>query len=304
MQRVQVRLSGYCGASRFALLVLATVLSLSTTACEGIAFLAANAPAVFGPFHRVAEVSYGAGAHRKLDIYSPRGASNRPVVIFWHGGSWTGGSKSYYRFVGAALAERGFVTVLPDYRLYPEAKFPQFMDDGAQAVAWVQQHVREYGGDPERIVLMGHSAGAHMAAMLALNDTYLVNAGAQPRAIVGLVGLSGPYALDPNSDILRTIFSTPYTPLDWRPVRFVSDRSPPALLIQGLDDNVVAPSHTQELRDALAAHGIRVETELYAGKGHSDTIASFSLPARRRTPALAQSVAFMESVTAKSDRSH
>ena len=285
------------------MLLLTSGAAMLLSGCEGLLFLVANAPTAFGSFHRVADLPYGAGPRNTLDVYSPRAASNRPIVIFWHGGSWTGGSKSFYRFVGAALAERGFVAVLPDYRLFPEVKFPQFMDDGARAVAWVRKHGHEYGGDPERIVLMGHSAGAHMAALLALNDRYLVDAGVPPRVIVGLVGLSGPYALAPDTDTLRTIFGSPYTPADWQPVQFVGAHSPPTLLIQGLDDEVVSPSHTQKLRAALEAHAIRVETDLYEGKSHSDTVASFSLPARRRTPALAHTVAFIESVSAQSDRS-
>ena len=284
--------------------VALTALAVATlTGCQGALFFLVNAPTAFGSFHSVTDLPYGSGSRQRLDVYSPRDARNRPVVVFWYGGSWQMGSRAQYRFVGAALAERGFVTVLPDYRLYPEVKFPDFVDDGAQAVAWVQKHVRDYGGDPERIVLMGHSAGAHMAAFLALNDSYLVKAGAQPQAIVGLVGLSGPYALDPNSKALRTIFASPYMPADWQPVHFVSEHSPPTLLIQGLDDTVVSASHTEKLRDALVAHKIRVETELYAGRGHSDTIASFSLPARRRTPALGRAVSFIESVTSKSDLS-
>ena len=114
--------------------------------------------------------------------------------------------------------------MLPDYRLYPQVKFPLFIDDGALAVAWVQQHAQEFGGDPHRIVLMGHSAGGHEAAFLAYDRQLLQKAGAHPEWIVGLVGLSGPYALEPNSKMLNTIFASPYTEADWQPVRFVTPR--------------------------------------------------------------------------------
>jgi acetyl esterase/lipase len=281
----------------------AVLLTATLAACSGFSFFVANAPTALGTsFKRTGDLAYGADARQRLDVYAPKGASasaKNPIVVFFYGGSWTMGKRSEYAFVGAALATRGFVTVIPDYRLYPQVRFPEFMDDAARAVAWVQQHVEELGGDPERIVLMGHSAGAHMAAMLAFNDAYLVKAGGRPDSIVGLVGLSGPYALDPNTDTLRTIFSSPYTLADWQPVRFVSTRSPPTLLLHGLDDKLVAPSHTQKLRDALAAMGVPVETHLYPGHGHADTIASFTLVARYRTPALEQTVEFLRRVTAQ-----
>jgi acetyl esterase/lipase len=281
-----------------------TILAATVAACSGGSFVIANVPTYFGSYRRVADLPYGPGPRQKLDVYSPKGAGQHPVVVFFYGGSWTAGEKSQYRFVGAALAERGFVAVLPNYQLYPAAKFPGFMADGAGAVAWVQKHAPEFGGDPERIVLMGHSAGAHMAALLALDSRYLISAGAKPGAIIGLVGLSGPYALDPNTDTLRATFPAPYTLADWRPVQFVSDRSPPTLLLHGVRDSVVSVSHAEKLRDALLAHNVRVETQLYPDRGHTDTLASFALVARRRTPALQETINFLQSVTRQSGPSH
>lgn len=284
--------------------LLAIVVSaLVTAGCTSVAFLIANSATLRGPYERTTGLSYGPEARQKLDIYLPQGdtgkaAGNRPVVVFFYGGSWTDGSRGSYRFVGAALAERGFITVLPDYRLYPQAKFPMFLDDGALAVAWVQKHVQEFGGDPQRIVLMGHSAGGHEAAFLAYDNALLQKAGARPEWIIGLVGLSGPYALEPNSRTLNTIFANPYTPADWQPVRFVTPKSPPTLLVHGTSDNVVSIRHAEKLRDALQANHVRVETEFYPGKGHADTIAAMSVPARNRTPVLDQTIRFMESLTA------
>jgi acetyl esterase/lipase len=265
--------------------------------CSGLSYFVANAPASFGSFHRSSDLPYGDNARQRLDVYMPKAAGSHPIVVFFYGGSWTMGKKSQYAFIGAALAPRGYVTVIPDYRLYPEVRFPTFLKDSAQAVAWVRQHARQFGGDPDRIVLMGHSAGAHIAAMLALNSRYLESAGVPPRSIVGLVGLSGPYALDPNTDTLRTIFASPYTPADWRPVYFASDRSPPTLLLHGLDDKVVYSSHADKMRDALLSHGVNVETHIYPGRGHADTAASFTVVARFRTPALEQTLAFLGHVT-------
>jgi acetyl esterase/lipase len=275
-----------------------------TSACSSVQYFIANAPAAFGAYDRKTNLKYGEDARQRLDVYQPRGAqADRPVVIFWYGGSWLRGERSQYRFVGAALAERGFVTVLPDYRLFPNVRFPGFVDDGARAVAWVQQHAREFGGDPNRIVLMGHSAGGHMAAFLAFNHESLERAGAKPESIVGLVGLSGPYALEPNSRVLHEIFANPYTEADWQPVRFVDASSPPALLVHGSKDGVVSVEHTRELSEALRKNNVHVETQILDGRGHADSVAPFTLVLRYRAPVLEETVQFIESVTSQSDPS-
>jgi acetyl esterase/lipase len=256
----------------------AVVLSGLTAACSTVQYFIANAPAAFGDYERRTNIRFGDDPRLRLDVYQPKATgSARPVVVFFYGGSWLRGERSQYRFVGAALAERGFVTVLPDYRLYPKARFPAFLDDGAQAVAWVQQHAHEFGGDPQRIVLMGHSAGAHLAAFLAFNHDYLQRAGGKPEGIAGLVGLSGPYVLRPNSRVLHRIFGKPYTIKDWQPVHFVDSTSPPTLLVHGEDDGVVSVEQTRELSAALKRHHVPVETEILAGRGHAATVAAFTL---------------------------
>ena len=271
--------------------------------CTTISFVIANVPASFGPYHRTTGLAYGNEPRQKLDVYVPEegasdsGKTKRPVVIFWYGGSWDSGDRGSYRFVGAALAKEGFVTVLPDYRIYPGVKFPVFLEDAANAVAWVQQHAAEFGGDPHHIVLMGHSAGAHMAAYLALNHEFLTQHGARREDIVGLVGLSGPYILAPNTRVLHTIFSKPYTETDWQPARFVSSEAPPAFLAHGLNDTLVSVKQTEVLRDKLRASHVRVEAQLYPGVGHADTVAALSIPARGRAPVLDQASNFIRSVT-------
>lgn len=266
------------------------------SACGSFDFLVANATVPFGSFKRATDLPYGEDARQRLDVFSPK-TGKHPVVVFFFGGSWTMGEKSQYAFVGAALAAHGYVTVIPDYRLYPEVRFPEFMGDAARAVAWARQHAHEFGGDPERIVLMGHSAGAHIAAMLALNDAYLARVNVPRHSIIGLVGLSGPYALVPNSDTLNAIFTNPYTSADWQPLRFANSRAPPTLLLQGLDDTVVSPAQTQEMQDALQSYGVPVESHFYPRRGHADPIASFALIVRFRTPALRQTLAFLQHVT-------
>jgi acetyl esterase/lipase len=280
-----------------ALALIATFIVFAA-GCTSLPFLIANTATLTGRYDRSTNHSYGPEPRQQLDVYSPKDAKDCPVAVFFYGGSWSEGRRGLYRFVGAALAERGIVTVLPDYRLYPQVKFPVFLDDGALAVAWVQQHAHEFGGDPHRIILMGHSAGGHEAASLAYDRRLLQKAGAHPEWIVGLVGLSGPYALAPDTKILNTIFANPYTEADWQPVRFVTPQSPPTLLVHGTADDVVSIKHAEKLRDVLQANHVRVETQFYPGKSHADTVAGFSVPARGRTPVLDQSVTFIESVTA------
>jgi acetyl esterase/lipase len=277
-------------------LVAATVL---LSACTTVLLTAANVPAMFAHVKRTANVGFGPGARDLLDIYQPAtpGAGPLPVIIFWHGGGWVDGKKGFYRFVGAALAQLGYVTILPNYRVYPEVRFPAFLDDAARAVLWVQQHAGEYGADPHRIVLMGHSAGAHMAAMLAVNHSYLQHAGANPRDIIGLIGLSGPYDLKPNTPVLNTIFSAPYSAHDWQVLPYVTSDAPPSLLIHGAADDLVSPSNTTAMAAALTAHGVPVEMRIYPGKSHADTVAALSVPARRRAPILRDIAAFMQQLT-------
>jgi acetyl esterase/lipase len=281
-------------------LTLTLVLALTSAGCSLVEFGAANAPNMFAGIQRHRDLSYGAEPRQRLDVYAPRQdasaprqSSDRPVVVFWYGGSWVKGSKAQYGFVGTTLAEHGIVAVLPDYRLYPQVSFPAFDADGGNAVAWVERHAREFGGDPGNIVLMGHSAGGHTAAFLALNHAFLRKYGADPDCVSGLVGLSGTYVLVPDTDELRATFPAPYTEADWQPIRFVDADAPPTLLLHGLSDKEVAPREAQELHDALARAHVPVELHLYPHRGHAATVASFSLIARRYTPALTDTLEFI-----------
>jgi acetyl esterase/lipase len=279
---------------RFAMLALLFLLS----GCTSTQFLLANGPTEFDRVDRHADLPYGQDPRQHLDIYAPRQAApQRPVVIFWYGGSWVKGNKAEYRFVGTTLAERGFVAVLPDYRLYPQVTFPAFDEDGARAVAWVEQHIQEFGGDPRHIVLMGHSAGGHTAAFLAFNHAFMEKYGADPGDISGLVGLSGTYVLVPETPTEHATFPPPYTEADWQPIRFVDARSPPTLLLHGTDDKEVFPQEAIQLRDEMLRQHLRVELHLYPHRGHADTVASFAPIARWRTSALRDTIDFINSVT-------
>jgi len=283
--------------SRYWRTSLLIALSFTSSACSSALFAVANGPAYWSPVHHQLDIPYGRDPRQRLDVYSPPKGTHLPVIVFWYGGAWTDGIKSNYRFVGTALAEQGFVAVVPDYRLYPTAIFPTFIEDGAQAVSWVERNAESFGGDPERIVLMGHSAGAHLAAMLALEPRYLTAAGVKRAHVVALVGLSGPYQLEPDTDELHAVFAPPFSEADWQPLQHVNSAGPPTLLLHGLADHRVLPIQTYAFRDALTAQGVPVETELYAGRDHADTVAGFSIFRRRSISTLQDVTRFIHKVT-------
>lgn len=290
--------------SNVATRLAAVVASLILSACSSVLFGVANAPTYFGSLQRAHDAHYGAEDRQVLDVYAQKQTRAAPVVIFWHGGSWATGDKTQYRFVGGTLAKQGFVAVLPNYRLYPEVKFPAFMDDAAAAVAWVQTHAREYGGDPQRVVLMGHSAGAQIASLVAYDSTYLRHAQVDVNTIRGVIGLSGPYALDPNSDQLRTIFAAPYAHANWQPVAHVDANAPPTLILHGRKDTVVSVRHAEKLQAALEQVQVRVESEFYPDANHAATIAPFAWVSPSRLPVVDRCVGFIRSVTGTSADAH
>ena len=168
--------------------------------------LLAHEQAIASASRRVADVPYVAASdpdfdpqNHRLDIYQPRKAAPpRPVVLFIHGGSWDSGSKDnlLYRAIGRRLARHGLVGVVISYRLSPQALVPKQADDCARALAWTVAHIGEYGGDPARIVLLGHSAGGGLAALLATGSDTLLARHGLPATAVRAVLLDDPAGLD------------------------------------------------------------------------------------------------------------
>jgi acetyl esterase/lipase len=278
---------------------LAAIAALAGTACTQLEFLAANAPAVFGAYRRRTGIAYGPDRHQHLDLYEPDKAAGdrRPVVVFWHGGRWSDGDKSQYRFVGAALAELGYVTIVPNYRLYPAVRMPGFMQDSACAAAWAAHYAQD-SGHADRLFLMGHSAGAHMAALVTLDSRYFAAVDAPVPHISGVIGLSGPYDFLPLLEAdLQDIFGPPELyPLS-QPINFVRADAPPMLLVHGERDETVLPKNTRNFAAALQAKGVAVTLRLYPGLTHEDTLAALSEVARRRAPILADIATFVDQVS-------
>ena len=275
---------------------LAGLAAAVTAGCSRIAFMAANVPAAFGAYQRHAHIPYGTEPQHRLDVYVPRAASagSRPLIVFWHGGRWSFGDKADYRFVGAALAELGYVAVLPNYRHYPDVKMPGFMDDAARAGLWAVAHAGEFGADAERLFLMGHSAGGHMAALLALDTRYFAAFAQAPPPIAGVIGLSGAYDFLPLREAdVQDMFGPPLNYPESQPINFVHADAPPMLLVHGLKDDTVWPKNSRNLASALHAHGVPVTLKLYPQLVHADTVAALSLPARGRAPTLAEIAAFV-----------
>ena len=277
-------------------LALLSVLAAACAACTPLGVFATFTPR--DPAILTAhDQPYGPGGRQSLDVYAPRRMDTaRPVAVFLYGGGWERGRKWDYGWVAQALAARGYVVVLPDYRLYPQVRFPEFLNDSAQAVRWAVDHAAAYGGDPSRVVLLGHSAGAYNAVMLGLAPSYLQHAGVDPASIVGVVGIAGPYDFLPLKGHMADVFGVG-DPAATQPVKLVRADAPPMLLVTGSADTIVDPRETASLGAALRAAGAQVEARNYPGVGHNEIMAAMSRPFRDRASVLSDITGFMEQVT-------
>ncbi len=274
----------------FALLLAALVLA----GCSPVTVL--NALAESDASRVLAGIAYGSDPRQKLDVYIPtKGHAPFPVVLFFYGGSWNGGSRTDYRFVGEALASRGILVVIADYRVYPQVRYPEFLDDSAAAAAWTLANLRAHGGDPERFYIMGHSAGAYNAAMVALDPRWLAKVGATPTVFAGFIGLAGPYDFLPieNTDV-QPVFFYPNSPPDSQPILYAGLGSPRSFLGAPVKDSIVNPErNTNQLADKLAANGVAVTYKRYPRVGHITLIGTMGRPLRWLAPVLDDVDAFI-----------
>ena len=282
--------------------ILAMSLATLLTGCASAGIDALNAAEPGWSVKVVQGIAYGSGPRQTLDVYAPkRAAPNAPVVVFFYGGGWDSGDRAMYGFVGKALASRGYMTVVPDYRTYPQARYPDFLVDSAKAVRWAQGHAAEYGGDNTRLFLMGHSAGAYNAAMLGLDRRWLAAEGLEPnRDIKGVVGLAGPYDFLPlTSSRLMEIFGPEDQRPATQPINHVTVGAPPMLLVHDLGDTVVYPKNTVNLAAKLTANGDAVETRYYKGLNHALVIGAFATPMRFLAPVFKDVTGFIDRAAAE-----
>ena len=264
------------------------------TACSGVDLL--NATVATDTYRRTEGLSYGPDPRQRLDVYQPSAqALNAPLVVFFYGGSWSSGERGDYRFIGEALASRGIVTVIADYRLSPAFRYPVFVQDSASAVRWAFENAAGFGADERRIFVMGHSAGAYNAAMVALDKRWLAAEGLSPTRLAGWIGLAGPFDFLPIVDAqTRVAFEWPDTPASSQPIGYASAASPPALLLAPVSDRSVDPQRsTVAMAERLKASGVRVESALFDGVGHVTLLASMASVLSGRAPVLERVTSFV-----------
>ena len=288
-QRILLRLAVAVGVS---LAALAVLLATAPTALL-------NTLAALNTRRTEVAVPYGPLPRHRLDVYVPTTAAPQggfPVVVFFYGGSWNRGERADYRFVGEALASRGVLALLADYRLYPEVRYPDFLADCALALAFGLQETSRRGGDPRRVFVMGHSAGAYNAAMLALDAKRLASAGHAPSELAGWIGLAGPYDFLPMSNPdARPVFFHPNYPEGTQPLQYAANGSPRSFLAAPIEDSLVNPQrNTVGLARRLRSAGAAVELKLYPRVNHMTLIASLAGPLRWLAPVLDDVVGFIE----------
>ena len=270
------------------------------TGCQSVLFTAINATARSSGLQVSRDVVYDRTHNLALDVYRPKGAHDLPTVVFFYGGSWKSGKRQWYRWVGEALAQRGLVVMIPTYRLWPNVEMDGFMSDGAHAVAWANQHAASYGGSSDKLFVMGHSAGAHIGALLATDAHWLKDVGMKPRDLQGFVGLAGPYDFLPlkDSDYISMFGITHAQQLLSQPVHFVNGDEPPMLLMQGTSDDIVAPKNARSLARALREQHEPVKLVMVPDIGHFAVLFSMSRPLRGKAPVLDDAVQFIHAQSA------
>lgn len=273
-----------------------TVLTFLLGGCSATGVLNAVTPSATYTLN--ANVSYGNQPRQMLDIYTPTAtppAAGWPVVVFLYGGSWNTGTRTQYQFVGEALSARGVLTLVADYRLYPAVRYPDFLNDSAQALAYGMDQAARLGGDPKKVFVMGHSAGGYNAAMLALDARWLKATGHRPGELAGWIGLAGPYDFYPitNPDA-KPVFFHPNYPPNSQPIAFTQADAPRSFLAAATDDQLVNPQrNTVQLAEKLKAAGVPVTLKLYPHASHTTLIGAFAWPLRWIAPVLDDVQAFI-----------
>ena len=238
---------------------------------------------------------FGPGPRRCLDLYAPRRpAGPLPLLVFAYGGGWNSGSRLDYHFAGRAFAALGFLTAVADYRVFPEVQFPAFVEDFAAAANWLADHAGQYGGDPSRLVVAGHSSGAYNAIILALDPARFGSPQLAGR-IEAAVGLAGPYDFYP-FDVKESVdaFGGIADPELSQPINLVTPAAPPMLLVHGVRDTLVGDYHTVRLSKKLREAGVPVVERHYPALRHAETVLGLALPLRRLWPVYRDVAGFLK----------
>jgi acetyl esterase/lipase len=241
-------------------------------------------------------IAYGKDQRQKLDVYVPEGKSDKPypVLVFFHGGAWRDGERDGYGFLGRAFAARGIVTVVADYRKAPKVRFPAFVEDTASALAWVNANISKHRGDPNHMFIMGHSAGAHIAMMTALDQQWLAAKGLNTSIIRGVIGLAGPYDFLPLTTDSSKIALGAWPDLtETQPITFARADAPPLLLLTGDIDTVVKPRNSKFLSAKIQELGGKQQLKIYSGVDHADIIMAVARPFREKAAVLADVTEFV-----------
>lgn len=271
----------------------ALTMAVALSACSPLHVVNGLSPS--GHYDVTSSIAYGELDRQTLDVYAPRDVVGpSPLVVYFYGGGWRKGDKDHFEFVASSLTKAGYVVVIADYRRFPDVIFPAFIEDSAMAVAWAKQNAAAYGADTSKMFLMGHSAGAHTAALLSLDARYLTKHGIDPREIQGLVGLSGPYDFLPITDSYLSELFPEETRYDSQPINFVTADAPPTLLIHGTNDDLVVAANSASLANKLIAAGVDITLELYEGAGHALTVMSLAPPLDFTTRTLQDTRAFLD----------
>ncbi len=272
-------------------------MALLSSACSPVKVLNSLVPE--SGFELVSAVEYGSHPRQKLDIYLPKAAPQantlKKVIIFYYGGNWDSGGRADYKFAAEALVSQGYIVVIPDYRVYPDVLFPELMADPVSAAKWVKTNIKKYDGDANKIFLAGHSAGAHIAVMMAVNAEYLAVESLKPHDFAGVIGLAGPYDFLPlTSDRLRTIFGPEAQQWKSQPINFVNGKNPPLLLAVGKKDGTVWPRNSINLAKKIKEKNGEVEVVEFANYGHIDMVAKLAKPLRGNGELLKSITAFID----------
>ena len=245
------------------------------------------------------DIPYGEHPRQKIDLYLPDDGNAKALIVYFYGGSWRDGNRSLYRMLGRTFDSSGYAVAIPDYRTFPEVKYPFFMEDAALSLAWLEARARDYDLPDRPMILVGHSAGAHMAALLLTNTRFLLEQKFDQARITGFVGLAGPYSFNPlEFDTTVDVFQTAIPIEDAMPIKNVSGAEPPMLLLHGGDDTTVYTRNTKEMTKAVNEAGGSARQIIYPGIGHVGILFAMHPLLRWRAPVFKDMLSFFETVDA------